>query len=76
MEQKPTWGERVAFRGFSVLANSRFLWSLVTKLGRVMQKFHPLVKGGPLDPARAWTRTRELPPVARQSFKEYWRTRP
>jgi hypothetical protein len=36
---------------------------------------HRLVKATPLDPARAWTRTRELPPVAGQTFKEYWRAR-
>jgi L-lactate dehydrogenase complex protein LldF len=76
MEQRPVWSERMAFRGFSLLANSPLLWSLVTKVGRVMQKLHPLVKGGPLDPAKAWTRTRELPPVAKQSFKEFWRNRP
>jgi len=75
MEQKPIRSERFAFRGFARVANSPFLWSLVTKASRLLQKLHPLVKGSRLDPARAWTQTRELPPVASQSFKEYWRTR-
>jgi len=28
-----------------------------------------------LDPAYAWTKTRDLPPIAQQTFKEWWRTR-
>jgi L-lactate dehydrogenase complex protein LldF len=44
-------------------------------LGRFGQRFHPWVKGKRLDPAYAWTRTRELPPLAPQTFKEYWRKR-
>jgi hypothetical protein len=44
-------------------------------LGRFGQMFHGLVKGSALDPAQAWTRTRELPPIAKQSFHEWWRER-
>jgi len=57
------------------VATRRALWSLVTKMGRLGQMFHGLVKGGRLDPAYAWTRTRDLPPIARRTFKEWWRTR-
>ena len=35
--------------------------------------FHGLIKGSALDPAQAWTKTRELPPIAKQSFKEWWK---
>jgi L-lactate dehydrogenase complex protein LldF len=73
--QKPSFIERFAFKCFAVLANSPGLWSLVSKLGRVGQKLHPLIKGTRLDPAYAWTKTRELPPIAPQTFKEYWRSR-
>src|SRR5690348_12338777 len=59
MQQEPVWTERMAFRGFAFVANSPFLWSLITKGSRVLQKLHPLVKGGGMDPARAWTETRE-----------------
>src|SRR4051812_22750715 len=75
MQQQPNAPEKLAFSAFSYVANSPFLWSLITKGARVLQTFHPLVKGGKMDPAKAWTQTRELPPVAKQSFKEYWRTR-
>ena len=59
-----------------VVINRPRLYQFVKTAGRVLQKLHPLVKGTRLDPAYAWTRTRELPPIARQTFKEYWRTRP
>jgi hypothetical protein len=35
--------------------------------------FHRLIKGTRLDPAYAWTKTRDLPPIAQQTFKEWWR---
>ena len=32
-------------------------------------------RAGRLDPAYAWTKTRDLPPIAQQTFREWWRTR-
>jgi L-lactate dehydrogenase complex protein LldF len=75
MKQEPNVPEKIAFTAFSYVANSPLLWSLITRGARVLQPLHPLVKGGKLDPAKAWTQTRELPPVAKQSFKEFWRNR-
>ncbi len=72
---KPSWWQRTAFKLFAPLANRPGLWSLAGRLGRLGQKVHPLVKGSALDPARAWTKTRDLPPIARQTFKEWWRSR-
>ncbi len=74
-QQKPRWWEKMAFKIFARIANKPMLWSLVTQLGRFGQIFHPLVKGTRLDPAYAWTKTRNLPPIAAQTFKEWWRTR-
>ena len=40
--------------------------------------FQPLQrpnKGTVLDPAQAWTKTRDLAPIARESFKDWWRKR-
>jgi L-lactate dehydrogenase complex protein LldF len=34
-----------------------------------------LVKGSPVDPAKAWTQTRDLPPLAPESFKDWWKKR-
>jgi len=72
---KASWWQKLAFKLFAPVAASRTLWSLVTKSGRVGQKLHPLVRGTRVDPAYAWTHTRDLPPIARQSFKEWWRKR-
>jgi L-lactate dehydrogenase complex protein LldF len=72
---KPSWSQRVAFKIFAPVANSAGLWALVTKLSRFGQMLHGLVKGSALDPAQAWTKTRELPPVAKQSFREWWEQR-
>jgi L-lactate dehydrogenase complex protein LldF len=71
--EKPSWWQKIAFKIFAPIANKPALWSLVTKSGRFGQIFHGLVKGGPLDPAQAWTKTRELPPIAGQSFREWWK---
>ncbi|MGD0539712.1 MAG: LutB/LldF family L-lactate oxidation iron-sulfur protein [Verrucomicrobiota bacterium] len=72
---RPSFWQKLAFKAFAPVANHRSLWKLVTKGGRLGQRLHPLIKATPLDPARAWTRTRDLPPIARQSFKEWWQTR-
>jgi L-lactate dehydrogenase complex protein LldF len=74
--QQPSLAEKTAFKIFASIINRPGLYQLVKRAGRLLQRFHPLVKGSILDPARAWTRTRELPPIARQTFKEYWRQRP
>jgi L-lactate dehydrogenase complex protein LldF len=74
-KQRPSLAERFAFRIFARVMNRPKLYAAARSAGRLLQRLHPLVKGTRLDPAYAWTRTRELPPIARQTFKEYWRTR-
>lgn len=75
-QEAPSWLERIAFRGFAFVMNNPPLYRMVRTLARAAQPLHRLVKGGRLDPAAAWTRTRELPAVAPQTFREYWRSRP
>jgi L-lactate dehydrogenase complex protein LldF len=74
-QQKPSWWQKTAFRLFAPIVNCHVMWSLVTKFGRLGQKLHPLILGTRLDPAYVWTKTRDLPPIAKQSFKEWWRNR-
>ncbi len=74
--QKPSAMQRFAFKIFAPIATKPAVWSLVTKLARIGNAFQRLVKGTPLDPAYAWTKTRDLPPVAGQSFREWWKQRP
>ena len=73
--KRPSYLEQFAYDVFTCFANHPFLWSLGKRLGRLFQPLHERIKGGALDPARAWTRTRDLPPLAKQSFKEWWRKR-
>jgi L-lactate dehydrogenase complex protein LldF len=73
--QRPSFWERLAFKGFAWVVTRPRVYSFAAKAARVLQRLHPPIKGGPLDPARAWTRTRELPSVADQTFKELWRNR-
>jgi L-lactate dehydrogenase complex protein LldF len=53
----------------------RFEWA--ERLGRVAQR--PLVRRGRISrlppPLDGWTRTRDLRPIARESFREWWRSR-
>jgi L-lactate dehydrogenase complex protein LldF len=76
VHQKPSFWERLSFKLFAFVVNRPAIYSLAKTLGRIGSKLHPLIKGSVLDPARGWTKTRDLPPVAPQTFKEYWRNRP
>ena len=73
--QKPLWWEKLAFKGFTFLINRPALYDLGKKLARIGQIFHPLILGTKIDPAYVWTRTRNTPKIASQTFKEYWRNR-
>ena len=58
------WWEQGAFRAFAVAMNHPALYRLAGHLAHFGQRFHPLIKNTPLDPARSWTRTREAPRIA------------
>jgi L-lactate dehydrogenase complex protein LldF len=74
-KQKPSLFEKLGFRLFAFIINRPGWYQLVKRAGRLVQKLHPWVRGTRLDPAHGWTKTRELPPIARQTFKEFWRSR-
>jgi L-lactate dehydrogenase complex protein LldF len=65
---KPSRLERAAMRlaGWTFANERRF--ALAQRLGRI--GLRPLLRAGALSP---WTRTRDLKPVARESFREWWR---
>ena len=66
---------KAGFNALSFLFNRPALFLLAMKLGRIGQLFHPLIKNTPLDPAIAWTKSRELPKVAPETFREWWQKR-
>jgi L-lactate dehydrogenase complex protein LldF len=71
-------GARVAMSAVELLFARPARFSLAQRFGRLAQR--PLARDGPIrrlpPPLDAWTRTRDLKPLARESFREWWaRTR-
>ncbi len=73
--QKPSWSQKLAFKIFAPIATHPAMWSFVTKLARIGNGLRSLMNGTHLDPAYAWTKTRDLPPIPGQSFREWWKNR-
>lgn len=73
--EKPSWLWRMGFKIFAGIVNRPSLYRLLPGLARFAQELHPAIKGTHADPAYSWTATRELPSVANQTFKEFWRER-
>ena len=72
---EPSLFEKLAYKIFSIVANEPVFWSLAKKIGWLTQPLQRAVKGSALDPAKAWTKTRDLPPQPLESFKDWWRNR-
>jgi L-lactate dehydrogenase complex protein LldF len=72
---KPAFFERLAYTIFGMVANDPKFWWLAKKLAWLAQPFQNLAKGTAVDPAKAWTKTRDLPPMPRETFKDWWRNR-
>jgi L-lactate dehydrogenase complex protein LldF len=72
-QQKPSPAWKTGFKLFAFIFNRPALYQLIAPLGRLAQRLHPLVSGTRLDPARAWTKTREAPRIAPQTFREFWK---
>jgi L-lactate dehydrogenase complex protein LldF len=65
---KPRGLERAAMRIVAWTFASERRFSRAQRIGRIVQR--PLLRAGALS---AWTRTRDLKPVAPESFREWWR---
>jgi L-lactate dehydrogenase complex protein LldF len=74
-QAKPSFLWKTGFKMFAFIFNRPTLYKLIAPFGRIGQKLHPLVKGTKLDPAYPWTKTREAPKIAPQTFKEFWKER-
>jgi L-lactate dehydrogenase complex protein LldF len=75
VRQEPDPQERVAFKLFAWAMNHPGLYDAGKSIARWLQPLHRFIKGTRLDPAKSWTKTRDLPPIADRTFKEYWRNR-
>jgi L-lactate dehydrogenase complex protein LldF len=73
--REPAFFEKLAYQIFGIVANEPIFWSLAKKIGWLTQPLQRAVKGSALDPAKAWTKTRDLPPQPLESFKDWWRNR-
>ncbi len=74
-KQKPAFAERLIYRLFGFVMRHPSLYRLAAPLNRITSPFHRRIRGTFLDPARAWTQSRDLPPAPPQSFKEIRRKR-
>ncbi len=72
---EPSFFERLAYRLFAFVINRPGLYRFAKEAGRLTEPLQKLIRDTPLDPARAWTGTRDLPPMPEQSFKEWWEER-
>ncbi len=75
VKQKSSLGEKIAFKFFAYGASRPGLWKLGMKMARWLQPLQTLLQRTPLDPVKPWTQSRDLPPLAQASFKDWWRNR-
>jgi L-lactate dehydrogenase complex protein LldF len=75
VKQKSSLGEKVAFNLFAFGAKRPTLWKLGMELAKIFQPLQTVLHRTPLDPVKPWTNSRELPPLAQESFKDWWRNR-
>ncbi len=74
-KQKPTWTEKLMWRGFVWLMNRPRLYAFATRFAPLGLALHPLVKATPLDPVRDWTKTRDFPEAPPKTFRQIWAER-
>ena len=72
----PLWWEKLLFAGYAFVMRRPALYQISARLAWLAQPLHSLVCGTPLDPMRAWTKTRAVPRLAPKSFRRLWSERP
>src|SRR5262249_9170991 len=72
---RPGLLEKIGYKIFAFGVNRPGVYALGKRMARWLQPLQRMVKGTLVDPMHGWTKTRDLPPVAPQSFKDWWRER-
>jgi L-lactate dehydrogenase complex protein LldF len=73
--EKPSKLEQLAYRLFAFVVNRPGLYQFGKELARKFEPLRRRLQGTKFDPIKPWTATRDLPPMAGESFKEWWRGR-
>ena len=73
VQGRPTWWEKPIYAGFVFFMRRPWLYKLSARIAKIFFPLRKLVKATPLDPLRPWTKTREFPAMAPQSFQDYWK---
>jgi L-lactate dehydrogenase complex protein LldF len=67
--------ERLLMKGFVFAMRRAWVYGIAVKMGRLLDRMTRPIHGTALDPLKSWRATRDLPAPAKQTFKEYWRSR-
>jgi L-lactate dehydrogenase complex protein LldF len=71
VETRAPAAEKAAMRSLAFVFRSERRFALAQRLGRLAQPLAGVAPG----PLRGWTRARDLPSVARESFRDWWARR-
>ena len=67
--------EKILMFGFTIVMRRPWLYRLAGRLGKVGHVLTKPIHGTRIDPFYAWKKTRDLDDPAKQSFKQYWKSR-
>jgi L-lactate dehydrogenase complex protein LldF len=73
--RQPDPAERLAFRAFALLTRFPGLLNGLARLSRPLMPVANAARSILPPPVKGWVISRDLPPVAPKSFRDYWRTR-
>lgn len=73
--RQPDPAERLAFRAFALLTRFPGVLNGLARMSRPLMPLANAARSILPPPVKGWVVSRDLPPVAPKSFRDYWRTR-